>query len=327
MSDIMIPGITNSGVDTDGMVEDIMEAERRPITRMEERIDTQEEERAAWQEIGRRVSNLQDAARLLFGFENPFNDRIGSSTDESVLTASASRNAPEGRTQIAVKQLAEADRFFSRDLPNDFSVAAGRYGFRVGESEEYFNFSGGSLEAFAQAVNQRAGDLVNARVVRNTANTKVILIEAKATGSENQLSFLEDARGFALEASILEEVRDQVVEPPIQASTVSGSSEPATRTVQAGTLTVAPTGNATVRMPGPLDASESLIMELEIDVRNLYEGWSPPETPPGPEIPDAGGITLGDITIENAPSNVPLPEWEPPEPPVVREDMNMLLLP
>jgi len=322
----MIPGITNSGIDTNGMVEDIMEAERLPITRMEERIDTYEEEQAAWQEIGRRVSNLQDAARLLFGFENPFNDRIGSSSDESVLTASANRNAPEGTTRIAVKQLAEADRFFSRNLPSDFSVAAGRYGFRVGESEEFFNFPGGSLEAFAQAVNQRAGDVVSARVVRNTANTKVILIEAKATGSENQLSFLEDARSFALEASILEEVRDQIVEPPIQASTVSGTSEAATRTIQAGTLTVAPTGNATVRMPAPLDASESLIMELEIDVRNLYEGWSPPEAPPGPAIPDTGSITLGDITIENAPSNVPLPDWEPPEPPIVREDMNVLLL-
>ena len=199
MSDIMIPGITSSGIDTDGMVEDIMEAERAPVTRMEERIDTYEEERAAWQELGRRVSNLQDAARLLFGFENPFNDRVASSNDESVLVATAERSAPQGTTRVAVRQLAEADRFISRSLPNDFQVVSGRYGFRVGENEEFFTFSGGSLESFAQAVNQRAGDVVNARVIRNTANSKIILVEAKETGSENQLSFLEAARTFALE--------------------------------------------------------------------------------------------------------------------------------
>jgi len=242
VSDIMIPGITNSGIDTDGMVEDIMEAERAPVTRMEERIDTYEEERAAWQELERRVSNLQDASRLLFGFDNPFNDRIATSSDESVLTAVAERNAPEGRTRVSVRQLAEADRFISRNLPDDFQVAAGRYGFRVGESEEFFNFAGGTLEAFAQAVNRRAGDLVNARVVRNTANSRVILVEAKATGSANQLSFLEAARDFALEASILEEVIDRIVEPPIQAGTVGGTSAAGTRTIQAGTLTVAPAG-------------------------------------------------------------------------------------
>jgi flagellar hook-associated protein 2 len=326
VSDIMIPGITNSGMDTDGMVEDIMEAERAPVTRMERRIDTYEEEQAAWQEVGRRLSNLQDAARFLFGFENPFNDRIATSNDESILTASARRNAPEGTSRITIEQLAEADRFISRNLPSDFRVVSGRYGFQVGENEVFFNFSGGSLESFAQAVNQRAGDLVNARVVRNTATTRVILIEAKQTGSENQLDFLDAARAFALEASILEEVRDQTVRAPIQASTVSGTSAGSTRTIQAGTLTVAPGGQATVRLPSPVQPTDDLVMEFEIDVRNFYEPWTVPEAPTGPDVPDVGSITLGDITIDNAPSKIPLPEWEQPQPPEVRDDLRILSL-
>lgn len=326
MSDIMIPGITNSGMDTDGMVEEIMEAQRAPVTRMEERIDTYEEERAAWQEVGRRIGNLQEAARLLFGFENPFNDRVASSNDERVLTASAERNAPEGTTRVTVEQLAEADRFISRNLPTDFQVPSGRYGFRVGEDEEYFTFAGGSLESFARAVNQRAGDVVNARVVRNTATTSVIMIEANRTGSENQLGFLEAARQFALEAGILEEVVDQVVSAPIQASTVSGTTAAATRSIQAGTLTVRPTGQATVRLPAAVAPAAELVLELEVSVRNLFEEFSAPEPPTGPSIPDPGQITLGDITIRNAPSNVPLPDWQPPEPPEVRDDPSILYL-
>lgn len=329
MSDIMVPGITNSGMDTDGMVDDLMEAEREPITRIEERIDTYEQERLAWQELGRKVSNLQEAARLLYGFENPFSERVATSSDESILTATADRNADEGIARISVEQLASADRFVSRDLPNDFSVPAGRYGFRVGENEEFFTYSGGSLQDFAQTINQRAGDVVNARVVRNTANTRIILIEALATGSENPLSFLEAARAFGIEAGILEEVVEQTLDAPIQASTVTSfqdSDSSSLRSIQAGTLTVEPGGEALIRFPAPIEETESLAMELEVDVRNLWTGWSPPDSPPGPNLPDPGSVTLGDITIENDPSQVPLPEWDAPEPPVVRDDLDMLSL-
>ncbi len=322
----MIPGITSSGVDTESMVDSIMEAERSTVTRMERSIDAAEEERQAWQEIGRRISNLQQAARLLFGFENPFNERIANSSNDAAVIADAGRNAPEGTTRIAVRQLAEADRFISRNLPTDYQVDRGRYGFRVGESEVFFSFAGGSLEAFAQAVNQRAGDLVRARVVRNTANSRVILIEAIQTGSDQALSFLEDARAFALETSILKEVRDGVVRPPIQASTVSGTTPAATRTVSEGTLTVDPGGNAAIRLPTPVPSTEAMVLELEVSVRDFYEPWSPPERPPGPRVPDPDGVTLGDVTIRSAPSSVPLPEWEEPEPPEVRDDLQVLYL-
>ena len=329
MSDIMVPGITNSGVDTDGLIEDLMEAERAPITRMEERIDSYEQERSAWQELGRKVTNLQEAARLLYGFENPFNERIASSSDESVLIATAERNADEGVARLSVEQLAEADRFISRDLPSDFDVPAGRYGFRVGENEEFFTYSGGSLRNFAQTINRRAADVVNARVVQNTANSQIILIEALEPGEANQLSFLEDSRAFGIEAGLLEEVVEQTLSTPIQASTVTNFQDPAAgrlRSVQAGTLTVEPGGEALIRFPAAVNDVSALVMELEVSVTNLWSGWSPPETPPGPVLPDPGSITLGDITIENDPSQVPLPEWDSPEPPEIRDDLRVLSL-
>ena len=334
MSDIMIPGITNSGFDTDSMIDRVMEAERAPLERMEERVRTQEEERAAWQEVGRRISNLEEAARALYGFDNPFNDRVANTTDDLVLTASADRGAVEGTAHILVRQLASADRFISRDLPQTFTVAAGRYGFRVGENEVLFNYSGGSLESFAQVVNQRAGDLVQARVVRNTATTRVLLIEAKATGRENPLFFLEAARSLALSAGVIEEVRDTALQTPIQASTVTGwpgrtaPGQPGVplTTVRAGTLTVEPGGEASVRFPTPVTEIGELVLELEVRVTNLWEGWVAPDPPPGPQLPDPGRITLSDITIVNEPSQVPLPEWQAPEPPEVRENLRLLYL-
>lgn len=327
MSDIMIPGITNSGFDTDGMIEQIMEAERIPVTRMEEQIDVYEEEKAAWQEIGRRITNLREASRLLFGFENPFNDRIASSADETIISATADRNALEGKTEIRVVQLAQADRFLSRSLPDDFDVGPGRYGFRVGEQEEYFNFSGGTLTQLARAINQRASDIVTARVVQNTAETQVILIEAVETGAANPLVFLEGARTFALEASILEQVLDRSVSATIGPSTVTAWTQPLAGeevVVQNETVTVAPGGEASIRMPGSIPTGQNLVLELDVHVENLWVDWTPPAPPPGPTLPDAGGVTLGDVTVLNAPSSAPLPDWSPPDPPVVVDDFRFL---
>jgi flagellar hook-associated protein 2 len=325
----MIPGITNSGVDTEGMIEDLMEAERAPVTRMEERIDSYEEERAAWQELGRKITNLQEAARLLFGFENPFNDRVATSSDESILVATAERNAPEGIARINVEQLATADRFVSRDLPKDYQVASGRYGFRVGENEEFFNFPGGSLRSFAEAINRRAADVVSARVVQNTINTQILLIEANETGSANVLSLLEDAKSFGIEAGLLEEVIAQTVDATISPSTVTSWQDPELsnrRSVQGDTLTVQSGGEALIRLSAPVDNVDNLVMEIEVKVQNLWDGWSPPDPPPGPSVPDPGSVTLEDVTVENEPSQVPFPEWESPEPPRVVTDLEMLYL-
>lgn len=329
MSDIMIPGVTNSGIDTDSMVEQIMEAERQPVTRMEEQIDAYEEEQAAWAEIGRRISNLRESSRLLFSFENPFADRIATSSDDDILTATAARDAIEGSTEVSVLQLAQADRFISRNLPTDFSVASGRYGFRVGEDEEFFTFAGGSLQEFADTVNRRAGDLVAARVVRNTADTDVILVEALRTGSQNPLQFLEAARTFALEASILEEALDRTVDAPIISSTVTGFNkplDPVTVTVQNGQITVGPGGEASIRFPGSINTEGSMVLAAEVRVQDLYESWVPPAPPAGPEIRVPGQVSLGDVTIVSEPSTAPLPDWVPPDPPTVVNDLSLLYL-
>lgn len=326
MSDIMIPGVTDSVFDDD-MIDQLMEVERRPVTRMEEQVNTYQEQREAWEEIGRRLSALRDSSRTLFSFENPFNDRVADSTDESVVTAAAERGAARGTTTVEVLETAQADRFLSRPLPSDFAVPAGRYGFSVGEDQITFTFSGGSLEAFAETLNRRAGDLVRAVVVRNTANTKIVMIEALRTGAENTLRFLDDARSFALSASILEEAIDTTIQPPIQASTVVGWTQPLRSeavTIQSGTLRVGPGGEAKIRFPAPVSPVDARVMELDVWVENFYEPWSPPEPPPGPEVESPGDLTLGDITITAEPSRAPLPDWEPPEPPTVAEDPVML---
>ncbi|MFP4551505.1 MAG: flagellar filament capping protein FliD, partial [Spirochaetales bacterium] len=211
----------------------------------------------------------------------------------------------------------------------NFQVPSGRYGFRVGEQEEFFSFRGGSVRSFAEAINRRASDVVSARVVQNTLNTQILLIEANETGSANVLSLLEDARSFGIEAGMLEEVIAQIVDATIAPSTVTSWQDPERsnrRSIQGDTLTVQSGGEALIRLSSPVDDVENLVMEMEVRLENLWDGWSPPDPPPGPSIPDPGSVTLEDITVENEPSEIPSPEWETPEPPRVVNDLEMIYL-
>lgn len=54
MSDISIPGISNNnGMNTSKMIDDLMEVERRPVQRLESRVETYQSQQEAWRAMGR----------------------------------------------------------------------------------------------------------------------------------------------------------------------------------------------------------------------------------------------------------------------------------
>ncbi|MCL2070579.1 MAG: flagellar hook protein, partial [Treponema sp.] len=159
MSDIYVPGL-RSRFNSEQIVEDLMRLERVPRERAQNNIDRLELERSYWQDVNTRASALRESAGQLFSFQNPFNDRIVRSSDDSVLSATAIRGALEQERTFTVKQTAQADRFLSAPLENDFRVESGNYSFSVGDEEVSFEFRGGNLRDFADALNRRSRDIV-----------------------------------------------------------------------------------------------------------------------------------------------------------------------
>ncbi|MDR2370673.1 MAG: flagellar hook protein, partial [Treponema sp.] len=94
MSDIYVPGV-KSRFNTEKLIEDLMKVERAPRDRVEKNVESLETSKGYWQEVGRRISSLRDSSQQLYSFQNPFNERRASSQDESVITASATREAAE----------------------------------------------------------------------------------------------------------------------------------------------------------------------------------------------------------------------------------------
>jgi flagellar hook-associated protein 2 len=299
------------------MVEEIMKAERAPVRRLENRVDRMETERSVWRDFSRQVGELRDVSRTLFGFESPFANRTTNSSDPAALTATAARSAEELTSEVEVLQVATRDRFISDNLSRDYEVPQGAYEFSVGEDSVTVRFRGGSLRAFADRINATAGELLEARVVNNTTTTQVFVLESQKTGAENTLSFSGVAQEFALEAGIMEQRLTRTREPALTRENVRVLQPSAVRgrEVRFGEtgVTLPPQSQAQVGLSQPVTDTQGMVLELTANLREMPpEEATPP--PPGPAVPETGGVTLEDITVQSERSQVELPEPEEPEP-------------
>jgi flagellar hook-associated protein 2 len=128
------------------------------------------------------MTALRESARSLYSYQNPFNDRIVNSSNESVLTGTAVRDALEQDINFTVKQIAQADRFLSNPLDESYRVESGNYTFTVGSEEISFDFRGGTLREFVDTLNRRGRDKIQASLIAVRPGNRSLLIESRVTG-------------------------------------------------------------------------------------------------------------------------------------------------
>jgi flagellar hook-associated protein 2 len=298
MSDFSIPGVSNKYQSSE-MIKAIMDAERIPLNRLEERKEEYTLQRSIWQQMNRTIDRFRDSSRKLYSFQNPFQSLIASSSQERALTANASRSASRGTSSIEVLQTAAGDRFATRSLPDDYRVPQGLYRFRVGDDEVSINFRGGTLDAFSRMINQRGTGILTSSVVRDTFDTRVLVIGSLKTGEENRLFFDDSAKELAVAMGMLEEKVD-------------------TSFSEAPEKLVNPGKEASIPINRRLSGSEQLTIRYSVENLPRDEHITP-DPPPGPSIEAPEGVSMEDITIQSSPSNVELPSWEPPPPPPFQE--------
>jgi len=316
MSDIYIPGV-KSRLGSEKIVEDLMRVERIPKDRALQQIEAYKLERGYWQELGRRITTLRESVRSLYSFQNPFAERKALSSDEAIVSATATRQAVEQEKTFVVKQIAKADRFLSNPLDSSFRVEAGTYTFRVGKNEISFDYRGGTLKDFTEVLNRRGKGTIRAAVLNVEKGKQSLILESLITGAENRLTFSGAAESLARSVGITEQGPEEKILPE------KADVFPEDLTVTAG-------DTKTINFPEAaqeLSANKGMVLRFESSTKVIPPGVDVPETPPsGPEIPGAGSVSFGGITIDNDPSSVPLPEWEPSPAPERVDDMDFISL-
>jgi flagellar hook-associated protein 2 len=327
MSDIYVPGV-KSRFNTEKLVDDLMKVERVPMERTERNVERLKNEKTYWQDVGRRMTALRDSARLLFSFQNPFNDRIVNSQDSSIISGSATREALEQERSFKIKQIAQADRFLSAPLDDNFKIEPGNYTFTVGKDEVNFNFRGGTLREFTESLNRRGKNVVQASIVTVQRGTRSLLIESLVTGADNRLSFAGDAEKLALNSGMVERMNDSHRPVDLTEDTVKARADSIQLiAVEKGELWAGAGGSAAISLRPSQQTEPGLLFTFEASTETFSgEMLAVPEPPPGPEIPGAGSVTYGGITVENDDLAINLPQWTPPEPPKRVDDLSFITL-
>ena len=319
MPGINIPGVTNQ-YNTNDTVEKLMQVERVPLTREQDTLKTYQAQQTAWRDVNRKLTEFRESVKMLYSYENPFNNKLASSSDEFAITADASRGAQYQSFKIDVVQPAAADRFLSAELPQDKKVPQGTYTFKVADKSVSFQWKGGSLTEFSNALNKRGGDIVKSLVIGVSAGQKTLLIESQKTGEANRLIFEDDAKTFAIEAGMISPAKTSGVSfGTMQAEFRAAPNEPnaadqagmpritnAGISVSENAVTIPPRSGFSLAIPNAAHGQHITFTLTKQAVADITVEMN--RAPERPVLPDAGAAFFGDVTIYNNPSDTQLGE-------------------
>lgn len=328
MAGLNIPGVTDQ-YKTNDTVEKLMQVERIPLTREQKSLDQYNAQRDAWRDVNRLLSSLRDSTKTLYSYENPFNNKLTTSTDEYAITADANRSAEYQSFKIDVIQPATADRFLSDELENNFKVPSGTYTFKVGEKQLTFNYKGGTLKDFSDAVNKRGKNIVKTMIVGASAGKKTLLIEALQTGKENQIIFEDSAKTFAQDIGMISPIKDDSVSFGIKAEEIKtapnkdfddGERMPELSQKKVlfenNSYKLEPRGAFKLDLPDSVKNNKNIHITFNIHADKTNDITEEINmTAIAPDIPDGGYAEFGGIQIDNFNSEalVKIPDT-PPEP-------------
>ncbi|MGI5092488.1 flagellar filament capping protein FliD [Treponema socranskii] len=321
MPGLNIPGVTDK-YNTNDTVEKLMKVERVPLTREQDTLKTYQAQQNAWRDVNRTLTEFRDSVKTLYSYENPFNNKLASSSDEYAITADANRSAQYQSFKVNVIQPATADRFLTAELPDNTKVPQGTYTFRVADKSVSFNWKGGSLTDFSKALNKRGGDLINSLVIGSGAGTKTLLIESKKTGEANRLTFEDEAKTFAIETKMISPVKSDAASfgktktefRPAPPQTTSLEQEGLPRiantqiAVSNGKISIPPRSGFSLAVPQENDGKRISFTLSPAAVEDITEALN--KRPLAPELPNAGYASFKDVVIDNNPSDTLLPKGE-----------------
>lgn len=124
-----------SGLDTSSILEKLMEVEKQPLKRLEEKINYLKWRKEALLEVNRSLLSLYSSVSDL-NFSVTFTSRTVKSTNESVVTGRATNYATPGSYDIEVVQLAYGERlsgsqFSDPNAPIGTGSGSGSYTFYI----------------------------------------------------------------------------------------------------------------------------------------------------------------------------------------------------
>ena len=165
-----------SGIDTKSIIDQLLQVERVPIESLEKKKELNQAKIDTWNDITTQLRDLSDITKKLRADGTSgytlFDDKIASSADESVATATATPQAAEGNYSLAVTQIAQPHTVYGEKKSSDYTLSTA--GSMTLNGAEIFFSGGETLEEIVNTINQTSFGSED-RVVASIIDNRLIL--------------------------------------------------------------------------------------------------------------------------------------------------------
>lgn len=205
---ISAPGI-GSGLDINGIVGQLMAAERLPLTALENREKAFNQKISAFGQVRSALATFQTALQGLSS--SKFQALGATSSDTKVLSASAAGNATPASYQIEVQQLAQQHKLASNGHASSNDViGSGALTIQFGSYDSGSNTFTANANKAAQTItidpaNQTLAGIRDAINTANAGVTATIVNDGSAAGNRLVLTSTESGAANSLKISVADD--------------------------------------------------------------------------------------------------------------------------
>lgn len=271
-SDLGLSGIV-SNLDWNAVVDKLMAIEAQPLHLMQNKENNLQAVSDAWKDINSRLLNLQSLADNLADRSKLYAS-TASSSDTTILDASASGTAATGFYSINVGALAQA-QILASNLYSDPKAQLGLSGsFQINGKTVQVS-STDSLNTIAANINAVPGIGVGASVVQVSATNWQLLLTSKTTGSAGQMTLVDTdgvlgSLGFLDPANQVQAAQDASITIN-GALTVTRSSNTISDVIPGVTLTLKKQGSASVTAGPDVDAVVKMVHDFADQYNSIMD--------------------------------------------------------
>jgi flagellar hook-associated protein 2 len=312
MASISSLGI-GSGLDLNGLLDQLNEAERGKLKPIERQIETQQVKISAYGELKGALSGFQAAANALN--DATLYQSLSTSVAGNSVEAAAGRDAAMGQYAIEVERLASAGSLASarleveldQTLTDSDQTLTLHFGNATGEAPQSIDIeiaAGSTLEDIRDAINAQEGAGVTASIINDGEGYRLALMSSK-TGEEASITDLAFSDGFFAEgvafseaegaAAIAQAGQDALLN--VNGIAIVSASNKVEGAIQGVTLSLTEEGSSTVRVEQNTRAVREAVTGF-VEAYNALKGTINELTAFSGDAQSAGDL-LGDSAVRS----------------------------
>jgi flagellar hook-associated protein 2 len=260
-------GGIGTGLDINGMVSQLVAADRAPADASLNRLETSAKFKlSALGTVKSAFSNLESALKALKAAD-AFDTRTVKSGTETVLTASAGKNTPTGTYQVEVLALATASKWVgTQPVAADQTFGAGKLTLQIGSESLTVDIAeNSSLADVRSAINTAARSKGVQASVLTSNDGQYLSVSSDKTGAANAVSISVSEGGTDLQ-NLIGDLQQRSTANDARVSidglVVTASVNKLSDAVPGLTLDVKTIGTSTVTVAGDAAASRKVVQDF-----------------------------------------------------------------